>query len=144
VFILLRNVPNPPPIQPVCFVTAVTSCRFSGGGGAWAIFSTWNENALYSSKGWMMLAKNPTVSNTMPLWTPAILAVTWGSRCGRAGRKRACGAGMMRGSRQYDEAVSVWTCSATDDSPMMARRVMTSKRQPGRSWRPQGNLNACE
>jgi hypothetical protein len=99
---------------------------------------------LYSSKGWIMLAKKPTVSSTTPLWTPAILAVTWGSRCGRAGRKRACGAGMMRGSRQYDDAVSVWTCSATDDSPIMARRVMTSKRQPGRSWRPQGNLNCGE
>lgn len=135
-----NNAPNPAnlPINPV-FAPLITTGLFPVR-CVCLISRTLNANGLRSSSGCMMFAKNPTVSSTTPPYTPAILAVTSGRRCGRVGRRRAWGAGMMRGSRQRDDAVRIWACSATDDSPMMASRVMTSKRQPGRSCRPQGNL----
>jgi hypothetical protein len=89
--------------------------------------------------GSMMLAKNPTESSTTPLYTPAILAVISGMRAGRDGLRRACGAGIIRGSRHNMDAVIDWECSAMLLSPITASSVTTSNRHPLESFCPTGN-----
>jgi hypothetical protein len=70
--------------------------------------------------------KKPTESSVVPLYTPVILAAVSGIRLSRTGFRKACGAGMMRGSTQSNDAVIGCACSMMEVSPMTTSRLTTS------------------